>query len=147
MALFTPPLEPAVTLAIMSGGVFFLTALVTGAWKWQQTMASDDNRAHVYVDIAHRASLLYAFAALLLATFAQLSDWSETIDLVATAIPLALFAVAISTYIWHGLRQRTDNQFAERNIITTWGTLLLTIGEIGGFVVLFWGAARVLLGA
>lgn len=109
------------------------------------TMTSEEHRAHIYVDIAHRASLMYAFAALFLATFAQLSAWSETVDLVATAVPLFLFATAIFIYIWHGIRQGTENQFSERNAVTTWGTLLLTIGEIVGFVVLFAGVAKTLL--
>lgn len=145
MTLLTAPLEPAATVAILSAGAFFLTGLCTGVWKWKQTMTSPEHRAHIYVDIAHRASLMYAFAAILFAVFAELSCWNATVDLIATAVPIFLFATAIAIYIWHGLRQDTDNQFSQRNFITTWGTLLLTLGEIGGFVVLFVGVARTLL--
>jgi len=67
----------------------------------------------VYVDIAHRTSLLYSFAAILLAHFAALSAWSERVNIVAAAVPLAFFAAAIGGYIVHGILQDTDNQFRE----------------------------------
>lgn len=141
----TPIHEPAVVLAILASGVFFLTGLLTGVWKWRQIMASDDHKAHVYVDIAHRSSLLYSFSAMLLAVFAALSAWTEIVDLVATAAPLGYFAIAIGTYLWHGVRRGTDNQFSERNLVTTWGMWTLAIGEIGGFLVVFAGVVVALL--
>lgn len=139
-------IEPAAVLAILSAGGFFTTSLATGVWKWRQMMASPTHEAHPYVDIAHRASLLYAFAAMLLATFASLSAWSVAVDLAATAVCLFYFAVAIGTYVWHGVRQRTTNQFDRRTFISTWGTGLLAMGEVGGFLVLFAGVAVTLLG-
>lgn len=137
--------EAAVSIAVLSSGAFFLSGLLTGVWKWRETMSSPEHKAHIYVDIAHRASLMYAFSALLLAVFAYLSAWSDGINAIATAVPLFYFAVAIGTYVWHAVRRNTDNQFAERNFITTWGTWLLVVGEIGGFVVLFAGTAVALL--
>lgn len=142
----TLPTEPALTLAVLSAGVFFLTGLLTGIWKWRQTMESPDHRAFIYVDIAHRASLLYSFAALLLGVFALFSEWSDTVDLIATAVPLLYFAIATGTYVWHGVRRDVENQFAERNFVTTWGMWTLVVGEVGGFLVLFVGAAKTLLG-
>jgi hypothetical protein len=138
-------LESAVVVAILSSGVFFLSGLLTGVWKWRETLSSPDHKAHIYVDVAHRASLMYAFSSLLLAVFAYFSCWHPTIDLVATAIPIFYFAAAIGTYLWHAVRRDTDNQFAERNFITTWGTWLLVAGEVGGFLVLFAGTIRALL--
>jgi len=148
MLFHTPAdeLEPAVTIAVLSAGAFFLTALLTGVWKWRQMMTSEEHQAHPYVDIAHRAALMYAFSAMLLGSFASLSAWSATVDLVATALPLLYFAIAIGTYVWHGFLRDTDNQFAQRNFISTWGTLMLAAAEIGGFVVLFAGVAKAMLG-
>lgn len=137
--------EPACTLAILSGGAFFMTALLTGVWKWREIMASPQHQAHPYVDIAHRASLMYSFAALLLGQFATLSAWDARVDLVATTLPLFYFSVAIMTYIWHGARRDTENQFAERNFISTWGMWLLVFAEVGGFAVLFAGVIVALL--
>lgn len=138
-------IEPALVLAVLGSGVFFLTGLLTGVWKWRQIMSSPDHTAFVYVDIAHRSSLLYSFAALLLGVFAWFSAWSQTVDLVATALPMIYFATAIGTYVWHGIRRKTENQFSERNFFTTFGMWTLVAGEIGGFVVLFAGTAVTLL--
>ena len=135
--MFMAHAEPAEITALVCAGVFFAVALFLGVWKWRQMMASPDHRAHPYVDIGHRAALMYSFAAMLLAVFASLSAFGPEVDLVATAVPLFYFAVAIGTYIVHALRAQTDNQFAERNFVTTWGTALLAVGEIGGFLVLF----------
>ena len=62
------------TLAILSAGVFFLVALLTGVWKYLQIRDSEDAQAHPYVDVAHRASLMYSFAAMLLAAFIEISQ-------------------------------------------------------------------------
>ena len=96
-------MEPSVKLAIVATGVFFLTALLTGVWKYLQIRASEDAVAHPYVDIAHRASLMYSFAALLLARFAEISQLPANIEWWAMFFPLLYFAYAILLYIIHGL--------------------------------------------
>jgi hypothetical protein len=145
--------EPAVKLCIVSAGVFFLAGLLTGAWKYFHIERSATATAPVYVDIAHRAALLYSFAALLLAVFAALSVWSPAVDLVAATLPLAFFALAIGGYIVHGVLRDTDNQFVKPHRVCTlplprhgiamfmWA---LMAAEIGGFVVLFAGTLRAL---
>ena len=60
-------METAESLAIVSAGAFFLTGLITGVWKYKKIMASENGQAHPYEDICHRSSLMYAFAAILLA--------------------------------------------------------------------------------
>jgi hypothetical protein len=143
--------DAAVQLCLVAAGAFFLTGLLTGAWKYAHIARSADASAPVYVDIAHRTSLLYSFAALLLAQFAALSAWSLTVNLWAAAVPLAFFAAAIGSYVLHGLLRDTDNQFRAPHRL---GRLplprgglhgfmwLLMLGEIGGFVVLFAGVLR-----
>ena len=145
--------EPAVKLSVVSAGVFFLTGLLTGAWKYAHIARSPEATAPVYVDIAHRASLLYSFAALLVAVFAHLSAWSATVDLIAAALPLAFFAAAIGSYVLHGLLRDTDNQLRRPHQLGS-ATLppalmvffmwLLMAAEIGGFGVLFAGALQAL---
>lgn len=143
--------DAAVQLCLAAAGVFFLAGLLTGAWKYWHIARSAEATAPVYVDIAHRTSLLYSFAALLLAHFAALSAWSVTVNLWAAAVPLAFFAAAIGSYILHGLLRDTDNQFRAPHRL---GRLplprgglhgfmwLLMLGETGGFVVLFAGVLR-----
>ncbi|GMR23915.1 MAG: hypothetical protein BMS9Abin37_2392 [Acidobacteriota bacterium] len=121
--------------------MFLLTGLVVGIWKYRRILSSADHRAPVYVDIAHRAALLYGFAALIMMKLVEYSPYSETVQLLATAVPLFFFAAAVASYIWHGLAfsKDTDNQFEERNFFTTWGMVALIVGEVGGISVLVWG--------
>jgi hypothetical protein len=144
---------PAVRLCVIASGVFFMTALLTGAWKYFHIARSATATAPIYVDIAHRASLLYSFAALLLAVFAYFSAWSETVNLVAAAMPLLFFVLAIGGYVIHGILRDTDNQFLKphrvgplalpRGAIASFMWALM-LAEIGGFAVLFAGVLRIL---
>ena len=142
------------TLSIIAAGVFFLTGLLTGTWKYRQILASASGRAHPYVDICHRASLMYAFAALLLAKFAEISRLPEMLELIAAALVLFYFATAIVTYLVHGLLQDTENQLKPPFVLgrrTLPGAMIgglmwsLVAAETGGFAVLFYGALLELL--
>lgn len=142
------------SLAIIAAGAFFLVGLLTGTWKYLQIHASKTGEAHPYVDICHRASLLYAFAAILLAKFAEISQLPEHIELIAMALILFYFATAIVTYFIHGLLQDTENQLKppfvlgkremSGRLISTQMWMLIA-AEIGGFLVLFYGVLIELL--
>jgi hypothetical protein len=63
-------------ITLLAAGLIFLLALVLGVWKYREIMASQERRAHPYVDIAHRAALLYSFATLLIAAFVRRRSFS-----------------------------------------------------------------------
>jgi hypothetical protein len=126
-------------LTLLAAGLIFLLALVLGVWKYRQIMAADDHRAHPYVDIAHRAALLYSFAALLIAVFVQLSAWPAWINLTAAGVVVFFFVGAILSYISHGARRDTVNQFDHPVRGTRLSMALLITGEIGGFAVILVG--------
>ncbi|MEV0252186.1 hypothetical protein AB0H76_36760 [Nocardia sp. NPDC050712] len=132
-------IDTRITLA--AAGLLFILALVLGVWKYQQISTSPDATAHVYVDIAHRASLLYSFATLLLAVFTELSAWPTAVNLAADIVILIFFLAAIVSYIVHGLLRDTTNQFDGQtsNPGTHISMIALIIGEVGGFLVLFTG--------
>lgn len=141
-------MQAAETLAILSAGSFFLVGLLTGVWKYQQIHTRESAEAHPYVSIAHRTALLYAFACLLLAKFAQLSVLSDTVNTIAVAVQVAFFAAAVLSYVLHGWLADTDNQLRKPHRLgkgTLPGGLMavfmwaLIVGEIGGFLVLFYG--------
>ena len=146
-------MEIAEKLAIVSAGVFFLTALLTGIWKYRQIMASPSGEAHPYVDICHRASLLYALAAILLAKFVEISQLPAAWEISATAAVVFYFAAAILSYMVHGLLQDTENQFkapfqlgqinlsAHHVSAHMW---MLIAAEVGGFLILFYGVLAAL---
>jgi len=126
-------------VALTAAGIFFMTALFTGVWKYRHMLLAEGHTAPFYVDTAHRAALLYTFAALLLARLVEQSPFPPMVNLFAIGGPLAFFAIAIGTYVALGFENRTDNQFRERNFGTTWGMVALIVAEIGGFGVLFAG--------
>lgn len=140
-------LEPSVTLALLGSGLFFLTGLLSGIWKFAEIWQSETAQAHPYVDIGHRASLMYAFSSLVLAAFAWLSTYGQTVEVWAVMLPQIFFAAAIVSYLWQGFIKRTDNQLRRSTKNPSAGRaqlmifmVALILGEVGGFVVLAAGA-------
>ena len=129
----------AVKLTLAASGIFLFVGLIGGVLKYRGIMTSPDHRAHPYIDIAHRASLLYSFAALVMAALLNFSPYSDQVQLLITGVPLFFFAVAIARYYRLGLEGKVTNQFQERNFTTTWGMLLLIVGELGGVGAIVWG--------
>ncbi|MQY06870.1 hypothetical protein [Actinomadura macrotermitis] len=127
---------------LLAAGLIFLWALVLGAWKYRQMAVSAEHLAHPYVDIAHRAALLYSFATLLLAVFVELSGWPIWVDLTAAGVLVFFFVAAIVSYVVHGLRRDTDNQFRRPARGTAVFMNSLIAGEIGGFCVLLAGFVK-----
>ncbi|HEY7266317.1 MAG TPA: hypothetical protein VH501_01365 [Solirubrobacterales bacterium] len=126
---------------LLAAGLIFIVALLLGVWKYRGMAASPEGRAHPYVDVAHRAALLYSFATLLLAAFVELSGWSTAVNTIAAFAVIAFFVAAIASYVSHGIRRDTDNQFREGDeapgLHPFMWTLILV--EIGGFSVLLAG--------
>jgi hypothetical protein len=136
------------TFCLISAGAFLLTGLVTGAWKYACILRSPEARAPFYVDTAHRASLLYAFACALLAELCERSAWSRAVNLAAAVAVITFFALAVLGYVVHGVLRDTDNQLqrphqlGKRTVpsgqVLGFMVLLMT-AEIGGFLVIFAG--------
>lgn len=135
--------------------VFFLTGLLTGIWKYRHMARSEDASAPTYVDIAHRSSLLYSFAAILLGQLAAVSAFSDPVNTLAALAALVFFAFAIFGYIVHGVLKDTDNQLRRPHVlgnktlpngVVTLAMVLLIAGEVGGFLVLGTGAMITLWG-
>lgn len=136
------------TLCLLAAGIFFSSGLLTGLWKYLCIARSPEAIAPVYVDIAHRTSLMYSFSALLLREFVPYSPLGPTGTLWAAGLPLLFFGSAIVIYIVHGLLRDTDNQLRAPHRLGTmtlpglavhgfmWA---LAVAEIGGFAVLLYG--------
>lgn len=136
-------------ICLSAAFLFFMTGLLTGIWKYRHMARSEEASSPVYVDIAHRSSLLYSFAALLLAAFSAHSVFAGWVNTIAALAALVFFAFAIATYIIHGLLQDTDNQLRRphrlgKRLLPPWliGAFmtLLIVGEVGGALVLGTGA-------
>ncbi len=130
--------DTRITLVI--AGLLFVWALLLGVWKYHGMRTSPQGQAHPYVDIAHRAALMYSFATLLLAVFVELSDWPTAVNLVAALLVVTFFAGAIASYCLHGLRRDTTNQFhGSISSSLRLAMYALIVCEIGGFLVPFTG--------
>ncbi|MDT5397972.1 MAG: hypothetical protein QOK33_1203 [Mycobacterium sp.] len=126
-------------VTVLAAGLIFLLALVLGIWKYRQMATAENHLAHPYVDIAHRAALLYSFATMLVAVFVELSAWPTWVNLTAAMVLVFFFVAAIFEYIVHGMRRDTTNQFEHPTMALTVGMVGLIIGEVGGFAVLLAG--------
>ena len=132
-------LQYSVKLAIIFSGIYLWVGMLTGVWKYYQISRSELARAHYYVDIAHRSSLLYAPATLILAVLAYFSVLPEWLNLTFVVINLIFFSFSILSYILHGWLKDTSNQFKQPHQMGKWqlpkwmlrtAMILLVIGEI-----------------
>lgn len=64
-------LLPPTQLALIAATLTFVLTLLLGVWKFYEMFKSPVGQAHVYVDIAHRSALLYAFAIAMFAPLVQ----------------------------------------------------------------------------
>lgn len=138
----------AVSFLLTSAGVLFFFGLLFGAWKYACIARSAEAQAPVYVDIAHRAALLYSFACVLVAELAAASAWSDTINLAAAIVLVTYFGAAVLGYAVHGALRDTDNQLKRPHRLgkKTIGDgamraflISLIAAEIGSFLVIFTG--------
>ncbi len=106
----------AVKIGIIFSGIFLWVGMLTGVWKYYQIRHSQQSRAHYYVDIAHRSSLLYAPASLILAVLAYFSVWSDMLNVICVILNLIFFSFSIGSYILHGFLKDTTNQFQSINL-------------------------------
>ena len=142
-------LTTATQWAIVFSGIFLWIGMLTGVWKYLQIRRSVQGRAHYYVDIAHRSSLLYAPASLIIAVLAYFSVWSEGFNLIFVLINLFFFSFSILSYVLHGWLKDTSNQFKVPHQMGRWqlpkwlltsAMILLVIGELGATAGLLLGA-------
>ena len=141
-------LETSVQLAIVFSGIYLWVGMLTGVWKYIQISRSTQARAHYYVDIAHRSSLLYAPASLILAVMAYFSVWSAQVNLICIVINLIFFSFSILSYVIHGALQDTNNQFKQPHGLGNYTVpkmlmrtlmILLVVGEVGATTILLLG--------
>ncbi len=143
----------ALRLCYLFAGIFFTVGLLSGIWKYFSILKSKNAVAHEYISVLHRAALLYSFACLLLSKFVELSTLSETVNFYSALAAMSFFAFAQTTYLLHAILKDTENQFLKPYTLGKWQLpsfmihfpmVLLILGELGGFLILFWGFIRTL---
>lgn len=145
----------SVKISLTSAFAFFMLALITGVWKYSLMTQSDKGQSRYYVDIAHRSSFLYAYAALLLGVFAYLSQFPEWLNTLAVVGSVFFYMAAVLGYVYQGILNKTNNQIRssirkEPSSTPMWLTHLFTfsliVAEIGGALVLGLGAMQAIWG-
>ena len=128
-------------IALSASGIFFMTGLLTGLWKYLCMRNHPQSESPYYVNIAHRAALMYAFAGQLLAVFAAASAFPTIVNTLAVIPPLLFFAIAIIHYIQLGLTTDSKNSLRDSTDKSKEYLILnvLATAEIGGFTVLMIG--------
>ena len=141
-------LTQATELSIIFSGIFLWVGMLTGVWKYYQIRKTELARAHYYVDIAHRSSLLYAAASLILAALSYFTILPDMWALACVVANLFFFAMSILTYIIHGMLKDTTNQFKQPHKLGQWSIprwcmtflmLSLIMVELGATAVLLLG--------
>ncbi|MCH7329412.1 hypothetical protein [Acinetobacter modestus] len=141
-------LTSASKLAIIISGIFLWVGMLTGVWKYYQIRNTELARAHYYVDIAHRSSLLYAAASLILAALSYFTSLSDSLSLFCVVANLFFFSMSILVYIIHGMLKDTTNQFKQPHKLGQWSIprwcmtflmLNLIIVELGATAILLLG--------
>jgi hypothetical protein len=136
-------------LCLSAAFIYLMVGLITGIWKYLCMRSSPKARAPYYVDIAHRASLMYSFAALVLGELAHRSVFSSQINALAVSLTLGYFGLAIISYVIHGWLNDTNNQLRRPHRLgsaelPTWMISVfmwsLIVAEVGGTVVVGTGA-------
>lgn len=142
-------LELSVKIGIVMSGVYLWIGMLTGVWKYIQIASSKQARAHYYVDIAHRSSLLYAPATLILAVLAYFSVFSESVNLVCMLLNVFFFSFSIGSYVLHGLLKDTTNQFKQPHQLgkLTLPSILMRMAMYGLILAELVGTGILLLGA
>jgi len=131
----------ASTVALCAAGLFFLVGLLTGLWKYVCMRRNAEAKAPYYVDVAHRAALMYAYSAQLLAVFATLSVLPAWVNTAAVVLPLFFFAMAMVHYVQWGATTTSNNSLRDSSNKNVDYLVLNTLAaaEIGGFSVLLLG--------
>ena len=128
-----------IKISVLFAGLFLLVGLLTGVWKYALIMKSENHKAPMYVDIAHRNALLFSFACLVIAKLMESSPFSPTIQMVITLIPLFYFSLTTINQIKEGAAGRNETIFKERNFSTTWFMYGLIAGEVGSILLMIIG--------
>lgn len=126
-------------IAVLFSGLFLLIGMLTGVWKYALIMKSENHKAPIYVDIAHRNALLFSFACVVIAKLMEFSPFSPAIQMIITVIPLFYFSLTTINQIKEGAAGRNETIFKERNFSTTWFTYGLIVGEVGSVLLMIAG--------
>ncbi|HOD13909.1 MAG TPA: hypothetical protein PK307_00785 [Spirochaetota bacterium] len=99
-------------IALLFSSVYFMTGLVTGVWKYRCIRKSKERTAPFYVNVAHRSSFTYSFAALLVSILLGQSPYPGWLNMTITVTLMTFFTITMASYIANGIKGLNETQFA-----------------------------------
>jgi len=118
-------------IALLFSIFYFITALLTGVWKWRSMLRAHDGQAHPYIDIAHHAALHYGPFIVLAGALASFWPYSELFPAWVLIGIMGLTMVAsLSRYIGLGIRGGTANQLYNPTISARFGLIFFFFGSV-----------------
>jgi len=124
-------LPGSLQVALFFAAFYFITALLTGVWKWRAMLAAPDGQAHKYIDIAHHAALHYGPFILLAGALASLWPWGAAFPAwILVEIMGWTMVLSLSRYISLGLRGEIINQLHKPKASAKFGLIFFFLGSV-----------------
>lgn len=105
-------MNTSMKIALLFSSLFFMTGLVTGVWKYRLIKKSPVRTAPLYVNITHRSSFTYSFAALLVSILLGRNPYPGWLNMTITATLMTFFSITMISYIANGIKGMNESQFA-----------------------------------
>ncbi len=105
-------MNTSMKIALLFSSLFFMTGLFTGVWKYRWIKKSSERTAPLYVNVAHRSSFTYSFAALLVSILLGQSPYPAWLNMTITVTLMSFFTITMLSYIANGVKGVNESQFA-----------------------------------
>ncbi|MBK8148594.1 MAG: hypothetical protein IPK58_10410 [Acidobacteria bacterium] len=109
-------MNSSINIALLASGIFLMTGMLTGVWKYAKIMSSPEHRAPAYVNLAHMASFFYAFASLIIAKLIEFSPFSGGVQTLIVSVPITFFVLTVAGYIREGVFESNREYVCRKDI-------------------------------
>jgi hypothetical protein len=132
-------MDLAIKILLLFAGLFLLSGMVTGIWKYKKLLSSPEQNTPVYIDITYHSSFFYSFACLVIAKLIEYSPFSPGVRFVLAAMPLVYFSATIIVYGAEGFLSHSESPASERGFVTRWFMNGLAAAQILSLILILYG--------
>lgn len=132
-------MDLAIKILFLFAGLFLLSGMITGIWKYRIMMRSPEQSAPVHIDITHHSSFFYSFACLVIAKLIEYSPFSPGIRFIIAALPLVYFSATIIIYAAEGFLSRSEPPHTEGSFAAKWIMNGLAAAQIISLILILYG--------
>jgi hypothetical protein len=128
-----------IKILLLFAGLFLLSGMITGIWKYKRLLSSPEQNAPVYIDITHHSSFFYSFACLVIAKLIEYSPFSPGVRFVIAALPLVYFSATIIIYGAEGFLSQSESHVSGSGFVTKWFMNGLVAAQIVSLILILYG--------